>query len=88
MTTKRICCNWRCAWKGDVSETLTGPHPFIPGETVQGCPKCRDIDTLRVACDEPGCWEEGTCGTPVKHGESKGYRTTCGKHMPKDETFA
>jgi len=31
-------------------------------------------------CDEPGCFDEISCGWPSENG----YRTTCGKHMKKD----
>lgn len=35
-----------------------------------------------LLCDEPGCGEESTCGTPIPGG----YRRTCHKHIPKVET--
>jgi hypothetical protein len=44
---------------------LDDPHPLAPEEM----------------CDEPGCKEEITCGTPTP----TGYRRTCGKHLPKRE---
>ena len=31
-------------------------------------------------CDEPGCFDEISCGWPSENG----YRRTCGKHMKKD----
>lgn len=34
-------------------------------------------------CDEPGCFDVGSCGTPTK----EKYRLTCHKHIPtKDNT--
>ena len=30
-------------------------------------------------CDEPGCCDQVSCGTPTENG----YRSTCGKHAPK-----
>lgn len=43
-----------------------------------GCPECRCIDPFVYVCDEPGCDEECSCGTPTE----KGYRMTCSKHAP------
>ena len=34
-----------------------------------------------LVCDEPGCKERSTCGTPTKDG----YRRTCNKHWPQKE---
>lgn len=75
---KLICNDHRCGWQGTEAEMLRADHPFQPGVEILGCPKCRETDTLRYACDEPGCWKEATCGTPTLDG----YRSTCGKHMP------
>lgn len=76
---KIICNEFRCSWQGLEGEALTAPNPFEPTETVSGCPECLGIDTIVYACDEPDCWKSATCGTPTK----EGYRSTCGKHMPK-----
>jgi hypothetical protein len=32
----------------------------------------------QARCDEPGCMEQSSCGTPTM----TGYRRTCGPHMP------
>lgn len=66
-----------------VTEPLTAPNPFSAGESIiYGCPECRAVETLELACDEPDCWRVATCGTPVRHGVSEGYRHTCSKHQP------
>ena len=80
MTTRQVCYGRNCNWHGTSDEVLRAPHPFEPGEEVWGCPKCKSIDSLYLACDEPGCWETASCGTPTP----AGYRSTCGKHRPLD----
>jgi hypothetical protein len=32
-----------------------------------------------MACDEPGCEREVSCGTKT----ADGYRSTCGEHRPR-----
>jgi hypothetical protein len=73
---KVMCDSLRCGWRGQQSQTLSAPHPFISDEIICACPKCRDIGTIRTVCDEPGCWEFTSCGFPTKDG----YRMTCHKH--------
>lgn len=75
---KVLCTNNQCGWHGDFGEALVAAHPFIEGETVTGCPKCKDIEVVRIACEEGGCWLEATCGTQTK----EGYKRTCYKHRP------
>jgi hypothetical protein len=78
---KMRCEDRRCDWCGhgiDIFNMPVAPHPFISGHSVTGCPGCREIDTMRIVCDEPGCWEFVTCGTP----EGDDYRRTCDKHRP------
>ena len=65
-----------CNWIGDEEEILTAKNPFEETETITGCPKCKSVDSLRIACDEPGCVEFSSCGTLTK----EGYRNTCYKH--------
>lgn len=77
--TKCVCDNYRCNWHGDSSEVLRAKNPFDEDEVIEGCPECREINSPRQACDEPGCWKEATCGTPTP----EGYRSTCGEHRPK-----
>ena len=67
-----------CGWVGDNSALLRAPDPFGDGE-VTACPKCKQIDQCVGACDEPGCEEFATCGTPTE----SGYRTTCHWHKPE-----
>lgn len=69
MTTKRVC--EQCGWNGFECNVPTAANPFKPHELINGCPKCRSINTIRVACDEPSCWERVECGTPTP----AGYRT-------------
>jgi hypothetical protein len=78
---KLVCKD--CDWRGTDLQKLIAPNPFDKEDIVVGCPKCNSVNQLRTACDEPGCWEEDTCGTPVVYGSPVGYRRTCGKHIPK-----
>lgn len=80
MERKIVCNDWRCGWHGMESEMLTAPNPFVEGETISACPKCKDVNCLLYACDEHECWDEATCGTPTPDG----YRSTCGKHRPNN----
>lgn len=62
-----------------LADLMVSPHPFRRGETVEGCPRCREIlDAVRL-CDEGDCREEATCGTPT----GQGYRWMCGPHYDK-----
>jgi hypothetical protein len=74
---KAIC---ECGWKGMEEELLKGKNPFDDNDLIYACPKCKGLNsTINLACDEPDCWEEVSCGTPT----SNGYRRTCYKHSPK-----
>ena len=75
------CDRYKCDWIGEDTEMLTAPHPFQDGEIINGCPGCKEVDTIVRVCDEPGCNQAATCGTPTE----SGYRQTCGKHMPERE---
>ena len=66
-----------CDWTGEDAELLRAPSPFDATDTVVGCPKCKAVEDIANACDEPGCDKEATCGFPAPGG----YRRTCGKHM-------
>lgn len=79
---KLVCTERQCGWHGWPYQILHAPHPFDSLDNVTGCPKCKGVDVLVGACDEPGCWQEATCGTPV----ADGYRTTCGRHNPANGT--
>lgn len=70
---------WRCSdcnWIGVEAEMLRGPHPFSPGQQIDGCPECREIDSFEMLCDVTGCKEIAGCGWP----SAEGYRHTCHKH--------
>lgn len=66
-----------CDWTGSDAELLRAPSPFAADDTIVGCPKCKAVEDIANACDEPGCDQEATCGFPAPGG----YRRTCGKHM-------
>lgn len=76
----KLACT-ECEWHGEDTEVLRAPNPFADDddEEMFGCPNCRSPDSMTVACDEPGCWEKVTCGTPTP----AGYRSTCGEHRPR-----
>ena len=76
-TERRFVCR-ECGWRGNDEDALSASNPFDPGDIITGCPKCKNVNTMRTTCDELGCWEEDTCGTPTLGG----YRRTCGKHQP------
>lgn len=65
-----------CDWIGNDAELLRAPSPFDPDDTICGCPKCKAVDDIINACDEPGCTREAHCGFPAPGG----YRRTCSKH--------
>lgn len=75
---KYLCEN--CGWVGKESLVLRAENPFAEdaGETMMGCPQCREPNRLRLACDVPDCEREATCGTATP----AGYRRTCSKHQP------
>lgn len=74
----KVICE-ECNWHGFESDILRAPNPFNSRDELSGCPKCRSVECLIEACDEDGCWNNSTCGTPTPNG----YRRTCGKHIPK-----
>lgn len=76
---KVICETRRCGWHGLEHEALVAKSPFSDDDLV-ACPECKEVGTLVVACDEPGCWKEASCGTPIPGG----YRRTCFDHRPKE----
>ena len=72
---------WRCkecCWRGDGSALKLAPNPFEPKYEIVGCPSCLSVECVELVCDVKDCWEPVSCGWP----EDKGYRQTCGKHMP------
>ncbi len=83
MSESVYCANRRCGWRGTLDDVLRGKSPF-DDEVLIGCPKCKTVDNMIEACDEPGCWKAATCGTPTP----SGYRRTCGDHWPNRTTAA
>lgn len=79
MSVEKSVCS--CGWRGKSADALTAPNPFDQEDIITGCPKCKEIGSLAIACDEPDCWATATCGWP----SDSGYRTTCGKHWIKKE---
>ncbi len=77
-SARRVCT--ACGWRGTDDDILSAPSPFEPQFTIYACPACKEIEQLRGCCDEPGCWEPDTCGTPTPDG----YRRTCGDHVPNE----
>ncbi len=81
MNETKIVCE-ECDWHGTSGELLTAPSPFDRFHTIAACPNCKEVNYYRTACDEPGCWEPDTMGTPTENG----YRRTCYKHRPREES--
>jgi hypothetical protein len=77
MTIKRWRCD-QCRWTGAAEEMLSAPNPFDLTETICGCPRCRTIDEFELLCDQDGCDDVASCGTPIPDG----YRQTCFQHRP------
>jgi phage FluMu protein Com len=77
-TNDRRRCSWpRCNWRGAESEVLRAKSPF-DGSDISGCPKCKSINTIHISCDELGCYDFGTIGSPDPAGGP--YRVTCWEH--------
>jgi len=79
----KVKCD-ECDWQGMNEEILTAQNPFDVEDNISiyGCPQCKSSIKLVSVCDEPYCWEYSSCGTPT----ADGYRRTCGKHKPIEET--
>lgn len=72
-----------CRWAGHEDEVLSAPNPFAEdNETMLGCPDCREANTMRRACDEPGCFLQAGNGTPTGDGSYGGYKWSCFEHRP------
>jgi len=76
---KVICTE--CGWFGHYTDVLHASNKFDTDIEISVCPKCKAIDHLIVACDEPGCWKHVACGMPT----AAGYRSTCCDHKPNEE---
>jgi len=70
---------YQFAYDGRAGTITTGGLSAL--ETAFACLGWDDPHPLPDAmlCEEPGCHERATCGTPTE----KGYRTTCSKHAPR-----
>lgn len=79
MSERRVICE-QCDWVGPSEETRKAENPFVDGDVITACPRCLTIEQFVDCCDEPGCDKPVACGTPTPNG----YRSTCGKHMPKE----
>lgn len=66
-----------CDWHGGDDELLRAPSPFDPADEIIGCPKCKAVEDVANACDEPGCGEPASCGFQ----DPGGYRRTCVRHF-------
>ena len=66
-----------CKWQGTNEQVLVADNPFLPSHRITGCPDCREVNTMRELCDEPGCCQYSDCGFPTDDG---GYRRTCFDH--------
>jgi hypothetical protein len=73
-----ICTNCLSIMSKDA--ILRATNPFLSNDEIQGCPICKDVNTLSVKCEAIDCKQLGTMGTPTK----EGYRWTCYKHQPKE----
>jgi DNA-directed RNA polymerase subunit RPC12/RpoP len=73
---KYIC--EECDHQAQEEQLLRAQNPFADDtDTIIGCPNCREVNTMAVACDEPDCWDVATCGTTTP----AGYRRVCGNHF-------
>jgi phage FluMu protein Com len=73
---------WRCETCREISldaNLLKAFNPFDRSEVIVGCPKCKSVNDFTAVCDEEGCVQQVSCGTPTP----TGYRNTCSKHAPK-----
>ena len=71
---------YRCTGCGNIfhdDDMLRAYQPFRDGETVYGCPNCKEIEELVGICEAPGCKEDATVGQRWPDGE---YRKTCWFH--------
>ena len=67
-----------CDWRGQSEHLLRAQNPFAVNDDIVGCPHCKEVNSMTMACDELDCWQQATCGTPTEGG----YRQTCYRHKP------
>jgi len=75
MASDRAVCR-ECGWMGRNAQMLTAPNPFNAEDEVNGCPNCKSVSCLLVACQVDGCRKEASVGFP-KDGD---YVNACGDH--------
>ena len=72
----KVLCE-ECDWTGTYDKVDHVKDP--KSDNVWSvCPQCRTPENVFRACDETGCWQPVSCGTPTE----TGYRSTCGIHAP------
>ena len=64
-----------CDWAGAAHLALNGKHPFIKGDTVLGCPRCREMELIKV-CEIERCFAKATCAC-----DAGGFKHVCGTHF-------
>lgn len=82
MKSEYRCRCPHCAWMGTDKDLLKAINPFDveKGDTVWGCPSCREPMTPVRLCDVDRCCFDAACGfmTPF------GYRMTCAQHADEE----
>jgi hypothetical protein len=69
-----------CGWTGPTPCTTWLQMGGRPRQAINCCPECMGINTtIEPCCDEPGCTEPSSCGTPTAAG---GYKRHCHNHPP------
>lgn len=62
-------------------EMLVVSNPYDASKDIEICPTCKDSECFDMMCDEPGCLNIRSCGTPTE----SGYRMVCYKHLREIE---
>lgn len=73
----QVCCE--CDAIVPLGKELAAPNPFDRDERIEGCPECREINTLVLACPWDGCTRVVSMG--MRHADGV-YRSTCTTHGP------
>jgi hypothetical protein len=68
-----------CGWHGEKPCVTWIDMGGRPKCAFSCCPNCHGIkSTINKCCDEPGCKEGASCGTPYPGG----YKQHCHRHTP------